>query len=119
MELGALIVWRYSIQGLGYSTLAMSAGVGEMAARTAVALWLVPPMGYFGAELANPAAWVAACLVLWPAYRWTLGQLEQRLLAGRLNMRSAQEVRQLFCANGLPSGEKHSIMGTFHRGKEL
>ena len=93
VELGALIVWRYSIQGLGYSTLAMSAGVGEMAARAAVALWLVPPLGYFGAELANPAAWVAACLVLWPAYRWTLGQLDQRLLAGRLNMSSAHEVR--------------------------
>lgn len=93
VELGALIVWRYSIQGLGYSTLAMGAGVGEMAARTAVALLLVPVLGYFGVELANPAAWVAACLVLYPSYRWTLRQLDGRLLAGRRNMDSAQEVR--------------------------
>lgn len=93
VELGALIVWRYSIQGLGYSTLAMGAGVGEMAARTAVALLLVPVLGYFGVELANPAAWVAACLVLYPSYRWTLRRLDSRLLAGRRKMDSVHEVR--------------------------
>ena len=32
---------------------------------------LYTSLGYFGAELANPAAWVAACLFLYPAYRWT------------------------------------------------
>lgn len=93
IPLGALIVWRYTIQGLGYSALAMSAGVGEMAARTAVGIWLVPVLGYFGAELGNPAAWVAACVILFPAYRWTLRQLDHRLLAGRMNMSSHQEVR--------------------------
>ena len=49
VPLGALIVWRYTIQGLGYSTLAMMAGVAEMIARTAVAIALVPLLGYFGA----------------------------------------------------------------------
>lgn len=62
VPLGALIVWRYSIQGLGFSSLAMLAGVAEMVARTAVAIVLVPILGYFGAELSNPAAWIAACL---------------------------------------------------------
>ncbi|MGN0983295.1 MAG: MATE family efflux transporter, partial [Gemmiger sp.] len=76
VELGALIVWRYSIQGLGFSTLAMMAGVAEMAARTGVAVLLVPPLGYFGAELSNPAAWVAACLFLYPAYLWVCRKLE-------------------------------------------
>ena len=37
VPLGALIVWRYSIQGLGFSSLAMLAGVAEMVTRTAVA----------------------------------------------------------------------------------
>ena len=73
VPLGALIVWRYSIQGLGFSTLAMMAGVAEMIARTAVAIVLVPMLGYFGAELANPAAWIAACIFLYPAYHWTVG----------------------------------------------
>lgn len=76
VELGALIAWRYSIQGLGFSTLAMMAGVAEMAARTGVAVLLVPPLGFFGAELSNPAAWVAACLFLYPAYLWTCRKLE-------------------------------------------
>lgn len=84
IPLGALIVWRYIIQGLGYSTLAMMAGVAEMIARTVVAITLVPMWGFFGAELSNPAAWMAACLFLWPAYRWTIRQLENRLHARRL-----------------------------------
>ena len=84
--LGALIVWRYSIQGLGFSSLAMLAGVAEMVARTAVAIVLVPILGYFGAELSNPAAWIAACLFLYPAYRWTCRQLDNRLLAARLHI---------------------------------
>ena len=86
IPLGALIVWRYTIQGLGFSTLAMMAGVAEMVARTAVAIVLVPILGYFGAELSNPAAWVAACLFLYPAYKWTCHQLDNRLLAAKLHM---------------------------------
>ena len=62
----------------------MMAGVAEMVARTVVAITLVPRLGYFGAELSNPAAWVAASLFLWPAYRWTVGQLENRMHARRL-----------------------------------
>ena len=87
IPLGALIVWRYTIQGLGYSTLAMMAGVAEMVARTVIALVLIPVLGYFGAELSNPVAWVAACLFLYPAYLWTVKHLENRLLAGHLAMR--------------------------------
>ena len=87
VPLGALIVWRYTIQGLGFSTLAMMAGVAEMIARTAVAIALVPPLGYFGAELSNPAAWVAACVFLLPAYNWTCRQLDSRLLAAKLHMK--------------------------------
>lgn len=82
--LGALIVWRYVIQGLGYSSVAMMAGVAEMVARTGVALVLVPWLGFFGAALANPAAWIAACIFLIPAYRWTIHHIANRLQAGRL-----------------------------------
>ena len=86
IPLGWLIVWRYTIQGLGFSSLAMLAGVAEMVARTAVALALVPLLGYMGAIMANPAAWVAACLILYPAYIWTCRQLDNRLLAAKLHM---------------------------------
>ena len=86
VPLGALIVWRYTIQGLGFSTLAMMAGVAEMVARTVVAIALVPVLGYFGAELSNPAAWIAACVFLYPAYIWTCRQLDNRLLAAKLHI---------------------------------
>ena len=86
VPLWALIIWRYTIQGLGFSSLAMLAGVAEMVARTAVAIVLVPILGYFGAELSNPAAWIAACLFLYPAYRWTCRQLDNRLLTARLHI---------------------------------
>ena len=86
VPLGAMIIWRYTIQGLGFSSLAMLAGVAEMVARTAVAIVLVPILGYFGAELSNPAAWIAACLFLYPAYRWTCRQLDNRLLTARLHI---------------------------------
>ena len=65
----------------------MMAGVAEMVARTVIALVLIPVLGYFGAELSNPVAWVAACLFLYPAYLWPGKHLENRLLAGHLAMR--------------------------------
>lgn len=86
LPLGALIVWRYVIQGLGYSSIAMLAGVAEMIARTGVALVLVPMLGFFGASLSNPAAWIAACIFLFPAYCWTMRHLANRLAAGRLKV---------------------------------
>ncbi len=67
IPLAVLIVYRYTIQGLGYSGLAMFAGVAEMIARTMVGFWFVPLWGYFGACLANPAAWLFACAFLIPA----------------------------------------------------
>lgn len=84
IPLGALIVWRYTIQGLGHSTLAMMAGVAEMLARTVVAFTLLPALGFFGAELANPAAWVAASAFLYPAYRWTIRHISNRMHAESL-----------------------------------
>jgi putative MATE family efflux protein len=85
--LGLLIILRYTIQGAGYSTLAMLAGVAEMAARTAVALLLVPALGFSGACLANPAAWTMAFVFLIFAYFWMKKDLDNRFHAGRLVLR--------------------------------
>lgn len=59
---------RFTIQGLGFSELAMLAGVFEMVARVGVALALVPALGYGAACLADPAAWILADAFLLPAY---------------------------------------------------
>ena len=59
---------RFTIQGLGYSNLAVVSGVFEMVARGGVAIWLVPRMGFDAVCLAGPAAWVMANCFLIPAY---------------------------------------------------
>lgn len=59
---------RFTIQGLGYSELAVFAGVFEMVARGVVALCLVPVFGFQAVCIASPAAWVLADLFLFPAY---------------------------------------------------
>ena len=68
IPLAVLIIYRYTIQGLGYSGLAMFAGVAEMVARAMVGFLFVPLWGYFAACIANPVAWFFACFFLIPAY---------------------------------------------------
>ncbi len=58
--LGLLCILRYTIQGAGYTNLAMLSGVSEMIARTAVSLWAVPALGYIAVCFGNTAAWIAA-----------------------------------------------------------
>ncbi len=68
IPLTLIFLYRFSLQGLGYSGFAMFAGVAEMVARSAVAFGLVPVMGFAGACLSNPLAWIAADLFLIPAF---------------------------------------------------
>ena len=67
---------RFMIQGLGFSRLAILAGVCEMAARTFVGFCLVPVFGYMAVCIANPVAWIAADLFLLPAYRYVMRNLK-------------------------------------------
>ena len=73
---------RFMIQGLGYSRLAVIAGVCEMAARSFVGFCLVPVFGYIAVCIASPVAWIAADLFLIPAYRHVMKNLNQ-LFYGR------------------------------------
>ena len=61
-------VVRFMIQGIGFSMFAILAGVMEMIARSLAGVFLVPALGYFGAALGSPLAWVAADIFLVPAY---------------------------------------------------
>ena len=60
-------IFRFLIQGMGFSPLATMAGIMEMIARTALA-FLVPVYGFTVARFASPAAWILADLFLIPAY---------------------------------------------------
>ena len=65
---GLLCILRYSIQGVGFSNLAMFSGVSEMIARVLVSLFVVPAFGFMGVCFGDPMAWVAADLFLVPAF---------------------------------------------------
>lgn len=75
--LGLLTIFRYSIQGLGYSNLSMMSGVMEMIARCGVSLWLVPALAFKGVCLGDPVAWVFADLFLLPAFLWLYHHLKR------------------------------------------
>ena len=75
-------ILRLCIQGMGYTRVAMFAGLSEMVARIAVALFVVPAAGFTGACFANPAAWVMADLFLFPCCFRLLRTLHGRLLPG-------------------------------------
>ncbi len=66
--LGALLILRNSIQGLGYSVPAMAAGAFELVARALVGFLLAGLFGFGAVCYANPIAWVFACIFLIPAY---------------------------------------------------
>ena len=66
--LGLLSILRYSIQGVGYTTLAMLSGVSEMIARILVSVLAVPAFGYIAVCFGDPTAWVAADLFLIPTF---------------------------------------------------
>lgn len=66
--LGLLCILRYSIQGVGYTALAMLSGVSEMIARILVSLLAVPAFGYIAVCFGDPTAWIAADLFLIPTF---------------------------------------------------
>lgn len=77
--LGLINGYRFTIQGMGYSNLAILSGVLEMLARTAVALFLVPTLGYTGVCLGHPAAWLVANCFLIPTAYICLRRLRRRI----------------------------------------
>ena len=60
--LGFLMIFRYTLQGMGYSVQAVISGIGELLGR-ALGGWLaVHQLGYFGICISNPLAWgLALC----------------------------------------------------------
>lgn len=73
--LGLLSVLRYSIQGAGYTKLAMFSGVSEMVARILVSVVAVPLWGFWAVCFGDPTAWLFACAFLIPAFRYVYRKL--------------------------------------------
>lgn len=68
VPLGTLCLFRYCIQGMGRTNLAMWSGVMEMVARVIVSLMLVAPFGWTAVCYGDAIAWIAANLFLVPAF---------------------------------------------------
>lgn len=69
---------RFLIQGMGYSKLAVLAGVCEMFARAFVGFCLVPVFGYLAVCFASPCAWLAADAFLVPSYLKIMKKLKKQ-----------------------------------------
>lgn len=69
---------RFLIQGMGFPTFAILAGVFEMIARSLAGIFLVPVIGYMGVCLGSPIAWLFADAFLIPAYIHVRKVLEKR-----------------------------------------
>ena len=68
---------RFFIQGMGFSKLAVFAGMFEMLARGLAGFVLVPIFGFSAVPFANPLAWIFADLFLIPAYIHCRKKLEK------------------------------------------
>ncbi len=68
IPLALVNIVRFMIQGMGFGTLAILAGVCEMVARSLAGLFLVPTFGFIGVCFASPLAWIFADAFLIPAY---------------------------------------------------
>lgn len=64
IPLGLIFIYRNALQGIGDSFIPMMAGVYELAARALVAFTLPKFIGYLGICLADPVAWIFACVPL-------------------------------------------------------
>ncbi len=79
--LGVLCILRYSIQGAGYTKLAMFSGISEMIARILVSVVAVPLWGFWAVCFGDPTAWVFADAFLIPAFIYVYRRL--RLIVAR------------------------------------
>ena len=74
---------RFTIQGMGFSSLAIIAGVMEMIARGIAGVLLVPAFGYIGACYSSPLAWLLADAFLIPAFFLCKRKVARQLEAGK------------------------------------
>ncbi len=77
-SLALVNIFRFTIQGMGFSRLAILAGVCEMIGRTVVAFVFVPIFGYPAVCFASPVAWILADCFLVPAFFFCVRSLEKR-----------------------------------------
>lgn len=84
---------RFTIQGMGFSAFAMTAGVLEMIARCFAALVLPAHFGFTSVCLANVCAWIAADIFLIPAFFYCKRKLEGKSLVSVRRMKYRSSIK--------------------------
>ena len=69
---------RLTIQGLGYSAIAMCAGLSELFARGLMSVFVIPKFGYTAVCFTDQTAWIAATAVVMPVFFAIMKRLEKR-----------------------------------------
>lgn len=75
--LSLLFIYRFSLQGLGQSFIPTVAGIMELIMRVVAAMFLSALIGFPGACLANPLAWLGALIPLGTAYYLSMKKLSR------------------------------------------
>ena len=83
--LAAVNIFRFAIQGMGFSSFAIYSGVMEMIARILVAFTFVPMIGFSGAIWASPVAWLFAVFFLVPGFYSCCKKLDKRFNGGEVH----------------------------------
>lgn len=71
-------VYRFTIQGMGFSGFAVFAGVFEMIARALMGFAMVPIFDYPAVCLSSPLAWIFADIFLVPAFGHCIRRMQKR-----------------------------------------
>lgn len=74
--LALIYALRNTLQGVGYSKVAMLAGAFELVARSLMGLFIVPYFGFDAVCFAHPFAWFMADVVLIPLYIFAMRRLK-------------------------------------------
>lgn len=84
-------VIRFCIQGMGYSRLAVLAGLFELIGRALIAILFVPHFGFRAACFASPTAWILADVFLITAFFACYRNLEEKELKFRAGFDEVRE----------------------------
>lgn len=76
-----ILILRFSIQGMGFSSRAIFAGMMELIGRGAFALFVVPHLGFQAIGFAAPFAWLLGDCFLVPMYFICIRKLRRRQTA--------------------------------------
>ena len=75
IPLGAIFIYRNSLQGMGEAVITIFAGVVELLARSIVVIFFTASLGYTAICYASPVAWIAAAVFLVIIYYYKLDKL--------------------------------------------